>query len=82
MQMYSVGGAALTHGYVPKPLRGGSVHPDEAVTFCRVGQNALAMQTHQPQVVDNHGGSARLTPLEPPYVLKSHSLEEIFRSEP
>ncbi len=42
--------------------------------FCRVVQNALAMQTHQPQIVDNHGGSARLTPLEPPYVLKNHSL--------
>ncbi len=43
--------------------------------FCRVGQNALAMQTHQPQIVENDGGSARLTPLEPPYVLKNHSLE-------
>ncbi len=39
----------------------------------RMGQNALAMQTHQPQIVDSHGGSARLTPLDPPDVLKTHS---------
>ncbi len=56
------------------------VDPEGAVMFCRVGQNALAMQTHQPQIVDNHGGSARLTPLDPPYVLKTHSLEGISRS--
>ncbi len=47
--------------------------------FCRVGQNALAMQTHQPPIVDNHGESARLTPLDPPYVLKTHSLEGSFQ---
>ncbi len=52
---------------------GCSVHPQGAVIFCRVGQNALAMQTHHPQFVENHGGSARLTPLEPPYVLKTRS---------
>ncbi len=37
--------------------------------FYRVGQNELVMQTHQPQIVDNNGGSARLMPLDPPYVL-------------
>ncbi len=39
--------------------------------FCRVGQNALAMQTHQPQIVDNNGGSARLTALDPPLRIKN-----------
>ncbi len=56
LDSYSVGGAALTQGYAAKPLRGGSVPPEGAVMFCRVGQNALAMQTHQPQFVDNQGG--------------------------
>ncbi len=48
-----------------KPLRGGSVHSEDAVMFCRVVQNALAMQTHQPQIVDNNGGSARLIAARP-----------------
>ena len=43
--------------------------PSEAVNFCRVGQIAIAMQTHRSWEHSGNGGSSRPNgTLDPPYI--------------